>query len=208
MAWSAITESQVTNLTTDLANGPDDGYGAPGVWSKRVYGDLMSNMDRSAATSAYAMLSTTRTQLVLLGFTPAASYSTFRLWITTAANGSPVATAALYSSATLTSTSWSRLGAGNVTPTITATGLVSTSLSFTLGSDSWVLLELVITTTPTSIYPSFAATPTGGVAAMLNPSGTTAPVSANANASSAPGSTLNPTTGFTALAQKVWCALA
>jgi hypothetical protein len=41
----------------------------------------------------------------------------------------------------------------------------------------------------------------------LNPS-SGCPVAANLNASSAPGSTLNPTTGFTNMAQKVWCALA
>lgn len=194
----------INDLDTRATTGPKGGYQSAGMWEANTYGDLMSSMGRAGATSTFAMTSTTRTQLVLLGLTPANTYSAFKLFVTTAQVAGTM-TAALYSSAARTNNIWNRLGSGNVTPTLTSTGLVSTSLAFTLGSDAWVLLALSLTTAPTT-YPAFAAGG-AGQATLLNPA-SGAPVSGNANASATPGSTLDPTTGFTGLNQKIWAALA
>lgn len=195
-----LAESQITGLATTL----NAGYQAGGLWTNSVYGDLMSNMQRDDAGGTYAM--STRTQLVLLGLCPVGTYSVFKLYVTVAQSAG-VMSAALFSSATLTGTSWARLGSGNVTPAVTATGLVSTSLAFTLASPAYVVLEMVATTAFTT-NPTFAALPVSTTpVALLNPvSG--CPVSATSAGTTAPGTTLNPTTGFTNIAQKIWCALA
>lgn len=180
------------------------GYSLGGQWGPNVYGSLFENMERDAASSTLIMNgSSARTQLVLLGLVPAGSYSVFKLYVTNTPSGG-VITAALFSAGSMSSTSWARLGSGNVTPAIAA-GLVSTSLAFTLASPAYVMLQMVYTTTATT-YDSFAAGPSGTAAFLNPPSGT--PVSAIGTGSSAPGTTLNPTTGFTGAAQKIWCALA
>jgi hypothetical protein len=194
-----LAESQVTGLVANLNQTNQGG----GVWGSNVYGNQMSNIGVDDATGTYLMVTGSRTLLMLIGLAPAATYSTFKLYVTTAGTGSTL-TAALYSSSSLTATSWSRLGSGNITPVVTATGLVSTAISFTLASAAYVVAELALTTAST--FPAFAASASGGTAGLLNPS-SGCPVAANLNASSAPAATLNPTTGFTNMAQKVWCAL-
>lgn len=201
-----VAESQVTNLTSDLAaitTAMIPTYSSGGRWAPNVYGTLLENTERDNASGTYLMVTGLKTQLVLLGLVPAGSYSTFKLYVTTAGTGSTL-TAALYSASTLTNTSWARLGAGNVTPVVTATGLVSTTLAFTLASPAYVVLEIVLTTAST--FPAFAAT-AAVPATLLNPA-SGCPVSGLLNASTAPAATLNPTTGFTAGTQKIWCALA
>lgn len=194
-----LAESQITNLVSNLNQTNQGG----GVWGSNVYGNQMSNMAIDDATGTYLMVTGFKTLLMLVGFAPAATYSTFKLYVTNAAASSTL-TVGLYSASTLTNTSWSRLGSGNITPTITSPGLVSTAISFTLASPAYVVAEMVLTTATN--FPTFAASATG-TAGLLNPS-SGSPVAANLNASSAPGSTLNPTTGFTNMTQKVWCALA
>jgi hypothetical protein len=195
-----VAESQVTGLSATL----NASYSAGGQWAPNVYGTLFENMERDDANSTLIMGTTPRTQLVQLGLVPAGTYSTFKTYTTNTPSGG-VITAALFSSSTMSGTSWARLGSGNVTPSIAA-GLVSTSLSFTLSSPAYVLLQMVYTTTATT-YASFAASSTGATAVFLNPT-SGAPVSATSTGTSAPGTTLNPTTGFTAAAQKIWAALA
>lgn len=201
-----LANTAITDLDTRATAGPPVGYGYAGAWGNRVYGDLMSNMNRDDADDIYQMTSTTRTQLFLLGQSPAGTYAAFRLYVTAAITGGTV-NAALFSATNRTDTSWARLGAGNVTPVLTGTGVVSTSLAFTLASDQWVLLMLALTGTAPSVYPTFAAGAVVTASAFINPA-SGAPVSATANLTAAPGATLNPTTGYTGLAQKIWCALA
>lgn len=204
VAQSALTlaPSQVTGLAPILM----DSYSSGGQWAPNVYGTQFENMERDDAAGGYIMTSTAKTQLVLLGLVPAGTYSSFKLYVTIAGVGG-VMTAALYSSSTMAGTSWARLGAGNVTPVYTTASLVSTSLSFTLAAPAYVVLEMVLTTAPTGAYPTFAASATGVPIALTNPA-SGCPVSAWLNAATAPASTLNPTTGFTNIAQKIWCALA
>ena len=199
-ASSAIPQSQVTGLSTVL----NPSYAAGGQWAPNVYGTQFENMERDDATGTYLMVTGFKTVLVLLGLCPAGTYSSFKLYVTTAGTSSTLTTA-LYSASSLTSTSWARLGSGNVTAAVTPVGLSTTSLAFTLASPAYVVLQMVLTTAST--FPAFAATPTGTPIALLNPvSG--CPVTGTLNASSAPGATLNPTTGFTNIGQKIWCALA
>lgn len=195
-----LAQSQVTGLVSALA----DGYSSGGQWATNVYGTQFENLERDDAAGVYLLATGTKTQLVLLGLVPAGTYSSFKLYVTTAGTSSTL-TAALYSASSLAATSWARLGSGNVTPTISATGLVSTSLSFTLASPAYVVMEMVLTTAST--FPAFAAAATGVPVALMNPA-SGCPVSAFLNAATAPASTLNPTTGFTNIAQKIWCALA
>jgi hypothetical protein len=200
VAVNAIAQSQVTGLPAVLGQGLSPG----GVWVSNVYGNQFENMERDDATGSLAMVvSSSDTWIVLLGLCPASTYASFKLYVTTAGTSSTL-TAALFGASTLTNTSWARLGSGNVTPVISATGLVSTSLAFTLASPTYVALQMVLTTVSTQ--PAFAA---GGVvpAGLLNPA-SGCPVLGTKNATTAPGSTLNPTTGFTAGTQKIWCALA
>lgn len=190
----AVNQAGVSGLVNAYQQG--------GVWDYNVFGDLMSNMARDDATGTLAMASGSTTMLVLLGLTPAGSYSTFKLYVTAAAASTTI-TAALFSASSLSSTSWARLGSGNVTPVVTSPGLVSTSLAFSLASPAYVMLQMV--RTAGTNFPTFA----GAVvpAALINPpSGT--PVNGGSSATSAPGSTLNPTTGFANSAAKIWCALA
>lgn len=184
-----------------------NGYSAGGLWAPTVYGTQFENIERDDVTTGLAMTGTTHTFLVLLGWCPASTYASFKLYVTASA-ASVTLTAALYSAATLTNTSWARLGSGNVTPVVTATGLVSTSLAFTLASPAYVALEMALTSGTN--LPSFGASTalaTTGASGFINPA-SGCPVLGTLNASSAPGATLNPTTGFTAGAQKIWCALA
>lgn len=200
-----LFNAAINDLDTRANNGPASGYGHNGPWGTRVYGDLMTNINRDDADDIYAPTATTRTLLILFGLSPAGTYAAFRLFVTIAMVGGTTS-AALFSAANRTDTNWTRLGSGNVSPVLTSTGLVSTNLAFTLVSDQWVMLELVLTGTAPTTYPTLAAGAVG-VAGLLNPpSG--APVSASANLTAAPTTPLNPTTGFTNLAQKVWAALA
>lgn len=183
---------------------------AGGIWNYNVYGDLMSSISRDDCLGSVAYSSSLKTQLVMVGLCPAQSYNTLKLYNTVNANGSPVITAALFGSTSLSSTSWSRLGSGNVTfSALTTAGLLSASLPFSLSVPTYVIAQLVLTTAPTSTYPSLScgSTATAAPAALINnPSG--AYVSANGTSATAPGATLNPTTGFAAQGYKIWCALA
>jgi hypothetical protein len=198
-----LAESQITGLVANL-NQTNQGGGA---WESNTYAWLMSNMKIDDAAGTVLMTSSTiRTVTILLGLAPAGSYSVFKLYVTnTPSSGS--LTCGLYSASSLSSTSWSRLGSGNATATMAA-GLVTTSLTFTLASPTYVLLEAVATSTFSSTYPSLAATVTSGVpAGLLNPISGNAAVTATSSNTTAPGATLNPNSGFTASAQKIWCAL-
>jgi hypothetical protein len=204
-----IAESQVTNLTSNL----NSAFGAGGQWAPNVFSTQVENMERGVVgNSSLIMTGTTRTWLILLGLCPASTYASFKLFLSPAASGTAgTMTCALFSGSSLTSTSWSRLGSGNVTMgSLTTAGVITTSLAFTLASPAYVALEMVATTTWGTTQPSFAGstalTLTGGSGFMNPASG--CPVFGTASGTSAPGSTLNPTTGFTASAQKIWCALA
>lgn len=204
-----IAESQVTGLVSTL----NAGYSSGGQWAPNAYGTQLENMERDDVSTGLLMASgSARTWLILLGWCPASTYASFKLYLSTLASGSGVMTCALYSASTLTNTSWARLGSGNVTmPSLTsATGIISTSLAFTLASPAYVALEMVATTTWSTTYPTFAGGPslalTSG-SAFLNPA-SGCPAFGTLNASTAPASTLNPTTGFTLGTQKIWCALA
>lgn len=204
-----LAQSQVTGLPAVLA----DTYAAGGGWAGNVYGTQFENTERDDVTGSLIMASGARTWLVLLGLCPASTYASFKLYLSTAATGTAgVYTCALYSASSLTNTSWARLGSGNVTlPSLTGSpGIVSTTLAFTLSSPAYVALEMVVTTAPGTLYPTFAGTPvlglTGG-STFLNPA-SGCPVFGTLAATTAPASTLNPTTGFTNIAQKIWCALA
>lgn len=196
-----LTQSQITGLSTAL----NPAYSAGSAWGPNVYSTQVENTERDDIASTYLIVSGDRTVLVLLGLCPASTYSSFKFYITNTPSGGTM-TAALFSSSTLTGTSWSRLGSGNVTPTLAA-GLVSTSLSFTLSSPAYVVLQMVMTATATT-YPSLAATTAGAVPTALIQPASGCPVSAIGTGTSAPGTTLNPTTGFSNLTQKIWCALA
>lgn len=202
-----LAQSQITGLSSALA----PNYSAGAQWAPNVYGTLYENLERDDANSTLIMASGFRTWLVLLGLVPAGTYSTFKLYLSAVATGTAgVYTCALFGGSSMTNTSWARLGSGNVTlPSLTGSpGLISTSLSFTLATPTYVALEMVVTTAPGTLYPTFAAS--GAVtsgATFLNPT-SGCPVFGQLNASTAPASTLNPTTGFTAQAQKIWCALA
>jgi hypothetical protein len=210
-----IAESQVTGLASGLAavnssitTGLAAGYQAGGVWGTNVYGFTMQNLEIDDAGGTLLMVgASSRTMIVLLGLAPAATYSVFKLYVTNTPTAGSL-TCALYSASSMSNTSWARLGSGNVTATIAAApGMVTTSLAYTLASPAYVMLEMVATSTFTT-YPSFASTVASTVpVGLMNPISGNAPVTGTANASSAPGTTLNPTTGFTASAQKVWCAL-
>jgi hypothetical protein len=141
-----LAQSQVTGLPAVLA----DVYAAGGGWAGNTYGTFFENTERDDVAGTYAMATGLRTMLVLLGLVPAGTYSSLKTYQTTALGTPGVCTAALYSASSITATSWARLGAGNVTPTLGA-GLTSTSLAFTLASPAFVVLELVLTTAPTSV---------------------------------------------------------
>jgi hypothetical protein len=213
---NAIAESQVTNLTTDLAakaplSALNSGCSSGGQWAPNVYGTQFENVERDDVTGSVIMASGFRTWLVLLGLVPAGTYASFKLYLSTAATGTAgVYTCALFGGSSMTNTSWARLGSGNVTlPSLATAGMITTSLAFTLASPTYVALEMVATTAPGTTYPTFAASGavTGG-ATFLNPTSGSCPVFGQLNASTAPASTLNPTTGFTNIGQKIWCALA
>lgn len=180
-------------------------YSAGGSWAPNVYGTIVENIERDdIGSSGIAMTSTTKTWVILLGLCPGSvAFSTFKLYVTAAAASTTI-TAALFGSFTLAGTSWSRLGSGNVTPVVSATGLVSTSLAFSLPSPAYVALELVMTAGTN--LPSFLCGPTAISSAFLNPA-SGCPMFGTLNATTAPASTLNPTTGFAAQTQKIWCAL-
>jgi hypothetical protein len=184
--------------------GPD-AYSEGGPWSASTYNTQFENMGRDDA-SAGVITTTNKTLLVLLGLVPAGSFSTFKVCVSTASSGTGVTTCALYGSASLTSTAWARLGSGNVTLGATTVGIQSTSLAFTLASSTYVALEMVVTTNYSTTYPTFAAC-AAVPAALLNPA-SGCPVLGTSTSTTAPASTLNPTTGFTAGTQKIWCALA
>jgi hypothetical protein len=231
VAVNTIAQSQVTGLVSALAGKvgsvtntdgtiavtgtatapvvslPASGYTQGGPWVSSVYGNQFENMERDDATSGVLMSS--RTLLVLLGWCPASIYSTFKVFLSTIAAGTAgTISSALFSAATLTNTSWTRLGSGNVTMgSLTGSpAIISNSLAFTLASPAFVVLEMVATTAWGTTQPTFAA---GGAvpAGLLNPT-SGCPVLGTSSNTTAPGSTLNPTTGFTAGTQKVWCALA
>jgi hypothetical protein len=198
-----IAQSQVTGLATTLA----PGYTAGGQWVDNVYGNQFENMERDDTITTPGVITTTnKTLLILLGLVPASTYSAFKVYVSVASAGAGVTTCALYSSSSLTGTSWSRLGSGNVALSATTAGLQSTSLAFTLASAAYVALEMVATTAYTT-YPTFLSGPAFVSAAFLNPA-SGCPVTGTTTGTTAPASTLNPTTGFTAGTQKVWCALA
>ena len=198
-----IAQSQVTGLTAALVGG----YTAGGQWAANVYGNQFENMERDDAITTPGVITTTnKTLLILLGLVPASTYSAFKVYVSVASVGAGVTTCALYSSSSLTGTSWSRLGSGNVALSATTAGLQSTSLAFTLASAAYVALEMVATTSYTT-YPTFLSGPAFVSAAFLNPA-SGCPVTGTTTGTTAPASTLNPTTGFTAGTQKVWCALA
>lgn len=202
IAVTGTTSAPVVSVNQAGVSGLVNAYQQGGVWDYNVFGDLMSNMSRDDAISAYAFSSAVKTQLVLLGLAPAGSYSVVKVCVTTPQSASTI-TAALYSSSSLTSTSWTRLGSGNITPAISAAGVVTTSLPFTLSSPTYVLLQMALTSG--TAYPQFAGATTMH-ATLANPS-SGVPVSAYSASTTAPGSTLNPTSGFTNAAGKVWCAL-
>jgi hypothetical protein len=179
------------------------GYGHAGLWDSNVYADLCSNGARDDATGTWAFSATNRTLVLLLGLVPAGTYTGFRLFRTTAITGGTVS-ANLFTSATRTGTSWAQAGS-NVTPVLSATGLVDTACALTLASPTWVALQIVLTGTAPSVYPVLAATP-AGQAALINPA-TGSVVSGASNGTTAPATTLNPTTVFTTQTQKPWASL-
>lgn len=199
-----LAQSQVTGLAPILM----DSYSAGGQWAPNVYGTLFENMEREDAVSSPGVITTTnKTLLILLGLVPQGTYSVFEVYTSVVSSGSGVTTCALYSSSSLTSTSWARLGSGNVTlPATTSLGVKSTSLAFTLSSPAYVALEMVVTTNYTT-YPTFLCGTAFVAAGFLNPT-SGCPVLGTTTGTTAPASTLNPTTGFTAGTQKIWCALA
>lgn len=196
-----LAESQVTGLTAAL----NPTYSAGSAWGPNVYGTLMENTERDDVTSTYAMTSSLKTLLVLIGLCPAASYSVFKTFQTVAQSGGTL-TAALYSSATISGTSWSRLGSGNITATLSS-GIASNSLPFTLSSPAFVALLMSFTSSPTT-YPTLSATAAGAVQAGLFQPASGCPLSADQSGAVTPGATLNPLSSFTTITQKIWCALA
>jgi len=173
-------------------------------YEEAIFGDLISTSPRQQASSAAALSSTTRTLHLLLGrIGRGRAVTGFRLLKTTAMSGG-AATASLYTSSDPASTSWSRVAAGNVTPTLTGTGFVSTACGFTASDDLWVRLLLVLTTAPT-IYPAFAYSNFGTApTAITTKDGH--PVTSTINASTAPGATLDPSAG-SASASVMWASL-
>jgi len=181
---------------------------AAGEWEIDTYLDLLANGHRDDAVATWAFSATNRTLALLLGRAVAgSSFTGFRVFKTTAAVGGTSA-AALYTSPWRSATSWTRVGAGNVSPTLTGTGQLEVPLPFTLDQDAFVLLLWTLTGTAPTTYPVLAATP-AGQAALLN-GGTGSPLAVVSGASAgtaAPAATLNPTTGFTAQTQKPWATL-
>jgi len=171
------------------------------------FGDLCSTCDRDLATGTQAMSATIRTHVLLLGRVPAGQAITgFRMARTVAAVGG-VASAALFSSTTLTATLYGRSGTA-VAPTLTGTGVISTPYAVAAQpNDLWWILQYVLTTAPTT-YPTFVASPAvASQATGLRTISGSQHVAGYSSGTSAPGATLNPTTGWTVNANKPWAAL-
>lgn len=180
-------------------------------FDRQVYGDLISNGHRDDAAATWAQTNTLRTFLVLLGRLPAGEpIAGFRMGRIVAAAGTvPALTCALFSSTALGATSWARAGAGNVTMAATGTGIISTPLAVAAqASDLWYVLQVVLSGSITT-YPSWASSPAvpAAAAALVTPGTGSTTVSGTSSSVTAPGATINPTTGWTALGQKPWAAL-
>jgi hypothetical protein len=180
--------------------------GGAGDWDRAVFGDICSTGHRDDATGTQAMSTTIRTHMLLLGRVPAGqAIAGFRMARTVAAVAG-VGSAALFSSATLGATSWARYGTA-VAPVLTGTGIISTAYAIPAqASDLWWVLQYTLTTAPTT-YPTFAGSPalTAAVAALHLVG--TQPVAGYSSGATAPGATLNPTSGWTTNTIKPWAAL-
>lgn len=154
-------------------------------------------------TITYDTSATVRSFQFLLGKLPAGTViSNLKLYTNLAMVGG-AATAALYESSSLTSTSWSRLGSNTtVTTLLQATGKVSTGYSATVGaSDAWIRAMFVITTAP-STYPKFYET-----FPMVDNALGGHLLSGFSAGTSAPGATLNPSTGWSNPGSSPLCIL-
>lgn len=178
-------------------------------WDNQVYGDVCSHSPRESSTSTYAMSSGSTTLLLLLGKVPAGqAIAGFRMGRTVAPVTTGGLTAALFSAASLASTSWARAATGNVAVATAGTGIVATPYAVPAQtSDMWWMLQLVLSGT-VSTYPTYAAKTGLQIAAMISPAAAgSAYVVGTSTGVTAPAATLNPTTGWAAPTAKPWAAL-
>lgn len=189
-----IADSAQTNgIRYDLTRGSDLG------WTREALGFLCTNNlgvpSGSSGAATLAQTSTTRTIQFLIGKLPnSTSIGTIKLW-TAAAMVGGAASIALYGSTTLNSSSWSRLGS-NVTITSTlqaAAGRQSITYSTTTTGDQWIRAEIVLTTAPSSTYPTYFV----GTLPLVNTVVGGHLFGGTQNATAAPGSTLDPSTSWT-----------
>lgn len=175
--------------------------GGPNWYRDTLGYKLINSSDRGQTAATLA--SSVRTLQWFLGRGVSGdAMGTFYMFTNTAMTGG-VATCALYESSSLTSNSWSRVGS-NFTVNIGTAGVGSGTASGSLSGDNYVRVMFVITTAP-SVYPvincfhAFKPTLAGGHSFF-----------GYKNASTAPGSTLDPspTGGWNELASPPWAAVA
>lgn len=180
----------------------DAGRGSDLYWLRDAQGLLCGNTPGvtvgSGGGDSVVMTSSTRTLHLLLGKLPnSTSIGHIVCWTSQAMSGG-TATIALYGSTSLTSNSWSRLGS-NVTCTTTlqaAAGRQSITYSTSTTADQWIRAELVLSSTAPTTYPGFYA----GVlpiVALVNGGAAGNFVNSYSSGTTVPGSTLDPTTGWT-----------
>lgn len=173
-------------------------YGGMGDYV--LYGDALSTSTRTQVTSTWAMSAAARTLVILFPFTQkVGSYTGVSTYVTTAMSGG-AATGALFMGSSVNALA--RISS-NFTMPLTA-GVNQVAVSGITPGNGYVALQIVLTSTPT-IYPIFGATPAVSTAAFLSPSG--ASTTGASSGTSAPGSTLDMTTGWTSQAQRVWASL-
>lgn len=180
-----------------------------GSWDAGVHGDLVSTGHRDDATAAYAMSASIRSFLLLLGRVPAGKAITgVRMARSVAQTGGAMA-ATLYSNPTLGGTAWTYRGQTTAVP-IAGTGQVQAALAVAAQpTDLWYAVVLTNTGTTTA-YPTWLASPQlpAAAAGLINVANSVI-IAGFSISSTVPtvGAALNPTTGFTVMAQKPWCAL-
>jgi hypothetical protein len=194
-------ELVVDSSTSDGLRYDSSRAGAPAGWAKDVFGYKLTNtLVRDTSTAALSV--NVRTIQFLIGKGVSGDVlSTLYMYMTVAMTGG-TATAALYESATLNGTSWSRIGS-NFTMNLSAAGTCTGSPSGSLSGNNWVRAMLVLTGTAPSVYPTIGcsiilkATAVGGhnICGFLN-------------SSAAPGATLDPSSGWTQLTATPWAAVA
>lgn len=180
-----------------------------GSWDAGVHGDLISTGHRDDASATFAMSATVRSVQVLLGRVPAGRAITgVRLARTVAQVGGSMAVT-LYSSSTLGGTSWAYAGQTTAVPTA-GTGVVQAALPIAAqATDLWYVAVLT-NTGATTTYPTWSSSPQlpAGVAGLINvANGIIVAGSATSSAVPSVGTAANPTSGYTPMSQKPWCAL-